>query len=77
MRKEIEKLDDKFTEWGCDDVNTENVYQTLHRRDRKLLELVKGEIKKEREYDKYHPERQLGMNIALSVLDNFIKEVSG
>ena len=83
LKKEIEKLDREFLNNTYTDVDWYDFWNYekgmkgfLHRRDAKLLELVKGEIEKFRE-----PEEEMsylqGLNKAISVIDETIKEVGG
>ena len=83
MRKEIEKLDREFLNNTYTDVDWYDFWNYekgmkgfLHRRDAKLLELVKGEFRKKLNEPRYSGcllDDEVAELIA-EVIDNFIKE---
>ena len=72
MRKEIEKLDEEF----YDNIEVIGVNGCLHRRDAKLLELVRGEIVKPFTDEEYYSYEYAIVKI-ISVIDGIKEAING
>ena len=75
MRKEIEKLDEEF----YDNIEVIGVNGCLHRRDAKLLELVKGEVESRLWFHQGHDQEKINEGIyqSLEAIDKIKETING